>query len=110
MNITIKGSGCLIPSSPIPDSILALAYPYFTIEDAPDGGLWFTLSPYTEVYDEDAIQTFLRSLAPYIVDGQIKCSLEIAAGHTVTWSYHFINSDCYRYHQSGSACSCINKQ
>lgn len=111
MGITIKGSGCLVPVSPVPDDVLALAYPYFTVEDAPDGGLWFTLSPYLEVYDEDAVQTFLRSLIPYVVSGQIECSLEIAPGHVVNWSYKFIGFDCYRSHQSGScsACSRINQ-
>lgn len=111
MNITIKGSGSLIPASPVPDSILALAYPCFTVEDAPDGGLWLTLSPYTEVYDEDAVQTFLRNITPYISSGTIECTLEIAKDHVAKWMYMFTGSDCYRSHQIGScmSCHCINR-
>lgn len=111
MNISIKGSGILVTACQVPDTILALGYPYFTAEEAPDGGLWLTLSPYLEVYDEDAIQTFLRNLIPYVISGEIKCSLQIAPGHEVDWSYKFIGPDCYRSHRSGSCttCSCINK-
>ena len=114
MNIIIKGSGCLVPACDtcdIPEEILAQAYPYFTVEDAPDGGLWLTLSPYLEVYDEDAVQAFLRNMTPYIASGKIECSLQIAPGHVVEWSYRFVGFDCYRSHRSGSctACSCINR-
>jgi hypothetical protein len=111
MSITIKGTGCLVPVSPVPDAILALAYPCFTVEEAPDGGLWLTLSPYPEVYDEDTVQAFLRNLIPYIARGHVDCMLEIAPGHVVKWSYRFVGPDCYRSHSAGSctACSCINR-
>lgn len=106
MSITIKGTGCLVPVAPVPDAILALAYPCFTVEEAPDGGLWLTLSPYLEVYDEDAVQAFLRNLIPYIGSGKIDCSLQIAPGHIVEWSYRFSGQDCFRSHRSGS-CTAI---
>jgi len=111
MKIEISGAGILVPVSPVPDDILAQAYPYFTVEYAPDGGLWLTLSPYPEVYDEEGVQSFLRNLIPYVARGHIDCMLEIAPGHVVKWSYKFVCADCYRSHTVGSctACSSISK-
>lgn len=117
MNISINGSGCLIPVSPVPDAILALAYPYFTVEDAPDGGLWLTLSPYSEVYDEDAIRQFLTSLLPYIGHGTISCTVVAQSGNTTVfppnkWSFEFRNEmlfRCYEGTGSYSSSSCISE-
>ena len=117
MDIIIKGYGCIIPASPIPDSVLALAYPYFTIEDAPDGGLWFELSPYVEVYDEDKIRSFLLSLLPFSPSGKINCSLTATSGeHKVVpigkWTFELRGGDLFRNDEgSGSfiTSSCLNR-
>ena len=115
MKIEISGAGALVPASPVPDAILALAYPYFTIEDAPDGGLWLTLSPYPEVYDEEGIRSFLRALNPYIRSGRIDCGLRALSGTDavvpeIHWAYYFLGGSLSRNVYADAKGPCLSAE
>ena len=115
MNITINGSGCLVLVSPVPDDILALSYPHFTVEEAPDGGLWLTLSPYLEVYDEEKIRSFLRALNPYIRSGRIDCGLRALSGTEsvvpeIHWAYYFIGGTLSRNVYADAKGPCLSAE
>lgn len=108
MNIYINGSGAVKVIAPIPEEILSGTYPYLTtVEPSPDDGIWFSFSPYPEVFSETYLIGFLKQLLPYIDTGKFECCMSFQEGYRhntlpeYRWSYVLIGKQWYRY-QNGT--------
>lgn len=104
MSYMAYGGGQVVMKKEVPDNVLALLDNRgagFLVEDAPDGGLWFTFE--FGSYN-DQIDNGFKALAPYVEFGNV----EFTGEDSEHWRFHFENGEVEE--QSGEITYKSNKQ